>query len=106
MPTFDSKAPRLDTVAVRLDASDLRSILPGAQEVCSSIQDNDSEIWRVTLAGQLIRTTGEDQDRHYVFDRDDVDAIDMLTSLADDEALAKVWSSEEIVAFSSSVPSP
>lgn len=105
MPTFDPKAPRLDKLAVRLDASELRSILPGSQEVCSSIQDNDSEIWRVTLAGQLIRTTGKDQDRHYVFDRDDVDAIHMLASLADDEALAKVWSSEEVLAYSSGTPS-
>lgn len=96
MPKFDSSAPRYDATTERSSFEDVAHVMKGATEICETIQDNDSERWSVTKAGQLVRQTGEDLDRYYVFERDDQDAIDMLVGMADDEALAKVWTPEEI----------
>lgn len=99
MRSFDPSAPTESRTDQRLDSSAVAGVMAGAKLICSTEQDNDSEFFYLTRAGQVVRVTGLDQDRFYVYDRDDHTAKDMLVSLADDTALAMVWSDDEIAEY-------
>lgn len=66
---IDAKAPRVEVDEIRLlDRAERDTLLEGAAEICESIQDNDSEIWKLTRGGQFLRFTGVEGERAYVTD--------------------------------------
>ena len=69
MFTIDRSAPTVEVEEIRLLTEDEQALLlPTSTMICESLEDNDSERWRLTQAGQFIRRTGVDGERVYVTD--------------------------------------
>lgn len=90
--TIDRSAPTLPETCDRLNAVEIESILPGAIQICRTEQDNDTEAWYFTQAGQFVRVTGSDQDRFYVVPADD--ARDALEGMLAEDRFAALFPSE------------
>lgn len=66
---IDRTAPTVEVEEIRLlTAEEQATLLPTSMPICESIEDNDSERWRLTEGGQFIRRTGVDGERVYVTD--------------------------------------
>jgi hypothetical protein len=87
---IDTAAPKLPENIERLDGIVVQKIMDGAMEICASIQDNDSDIWHLTRAGQFVRTTGEDADRFFVWPIGE--AFDYLDGMVADDKWTEVKS--------------
>lgn len=86
---IDRTAPRVEVDEIRLLTDDEQAMLmPTSMPICESIEDNDSERWRLTEGGQFIRRTGIDGERVYVTDA--VYAQEYLTNFCADEIMQEL----------------
>jgi len=85
---IDRTAPRLPEFMERLASWNVKAILDGSIEICSTIENNDSDIWHLTKAGQFVRQTGIDADRFYVWPIGE--AFEYLDGMVEERQWARV----------------
>lgn len=90
---IDPNAPKLPEDYQKLKRRNIRGVLMGATEIWSTEQDNDSEFWYFTPAGQYVRICGIEQEDCYVYDREEAYLTigDILEDLEDNAAIYRFF---------------